>query len=63
MVRKIFKQTLFEAVITPKLLLDLWSSSEKKKSRSAQKVINQIQYHILLKLNALASCHVLKILS
>lgn len=62
MVRKIFKQTLFEAVITPKLLLDLWSSSEKK-SRLAQKVINQIQYHILLKLNALASCHVLKILS
>lgn len=62
MVRKIFKQTLFEAVITPKLLLDLWSSSEKK-SHLAQKVINQIQYHILLKLNALASCHVLKILS
>lgn len=62
MVRKIFKQTFFEAVITPKLLLDLWSSSEKK-SRLAQKVINQIQYHILLKLNALASCHVLKILS
>lgn len=62
MVRKIFKQTLFEAVITPKLLLGLWSSSEKK-SRLAQKVINQIQYHILLKLNALASCHVLKILS
>lgn len=29
MVRKIFKQALFEAVITPKLLLDLWSSSEK----------------------------------